>query len=76
MVRDVLSLFYANVNVCLALLCGVGLKDRRVRNQDITASRSYDSMYQPEFARLDRQGSTSGVGGWLGCAGSCGKYGL
>ena len=49
------------------------MKDGKVRDQDITASRSYDSHAQPHFARLDKQGTTSDIGGWLSCGSPCGK---
>ena len=56
-----------------ATFCGVGLKDGRVRDEDITVSRIQDSRYQKQFARLDRQGTERYYAGWLGCYNPCGK---
>ena len=53
--------------------CGVGLKDGRVRDDDIAVSRTRSSSYQKQFARLDRQGTEIHAGGWLGCAKPCGE---
>ena len=56
-----------------AKFCGVGLKDGRVSDEDITVSRTADNGYQKQFARLDRQGTNSHFGGWVGCYNPCGK---
>ncbi|XP_078495561.1 uncharacterized protein LOC100182046 isoform X3 [Ciona intestinalis] len=49
--------------------CSVGMKDRRVRDEDITASATYDSQlntyYHPKHARLDNVLVTGvHVGAW------------
>ena len=56
-----------------ATFCGVGLKDGRVRDDDIAVSTTASSFYQKQFARLDRQGTDSQRGGWLSCGNPCGK---
>ena len=67
------SFFRLSNNCFTATVCGVGLKDGRVRDQDITVSRNHNSYYQYRFARLDRQGTHTQYGGWLACANPCGK---
>jgi len=54
------------------LYCGVGLKDGRIEDQDISASSTYDNRYSPQNARLDKQQTGSQFGGWLACS-SCRK---
>ena len=39
----------------LAKICGVGLKDGRVRAENIAVSKTINSTFQKQFARLDRQ---------------------
>ena len=56
-----------------ATFCGVGVKDGRVRDEDIAVSRTQSNAYQKQFARLDRQGTESQIGGWLACRHPCGK---
>ena len=56
------------------MLCGVGLRDRRIADQDISASLNHSSpKYRPEFARLDKQGTANEYGGWAPCGNPCGK---
>ncbi|XP_078481967.1 lactadherin-like [Ciona intestinalis] len=49
--------------------CSVGMKDRRVRDEDITASATYDSgintYYLPQYARLDNVLTGAHVGAWV-----------
>ena len=56
-----------------AKICGVGLKDGRVRDDDIAVSKTQNSGSQKQLARLDRQGTYRYNGGWLGCNNPCGK---
>ena len=56
-----------------ARLCGVGLKDGRVREEDIAVSGTARSFYNKRYARLDLQGNSNHHGGWLGCYAPCGK---
>ncbi|CAK8680065.1 unnamed protein product [Clavelina lepadiformis] len=51
--------------------CSVGLKDGRVRDQDITASSSWAQSQTPNYARLDNQMASTNIGAWgSGIAGS------
>ncbi|XP_076817811.1 lactadherin-like [Clavelina lepadiformis] len=51
--------------------CSVGLKDGRVRDQDITASSSWARGQTPNYARLDNQMASGNIGAWAsGIAGS------
>ena len=68
-----LSSFYIMFQFSSATFCGVGLKDGRVRGEDIAVSQTTSSRYQKQFARLDRQGTNTERGGWLGCWDPCGK---
>ena len=45
--------------------CGVGLKNGKVKDEDITASSIFSSQYEPNFGRLDRKTTPGRYGGWL-----------
>ncbi|XP_078482428.1 lactadherin-like [Ciona intestinalis] len=55
--------------------CSVGMKDRRVRDEDITASALLDvDMHHPKHGRLDNVASGGHIGAWASGNSSSGNW--